>query len=116
MIGVGGKDGDPKAKDPVDRESSKVQAVAGFFPPTDLFNYGAKGRNAEALIKTGRFAPAFDFRERTGTNNWLPVSDEKRKEILKEISPIYHVTPATPPTLLLHGNLDFLVPLQQSQI
>lgn len=117
MMAVAGADGDPNAKDPVDRESSKVRAVAGFFPPTDFFNYGAEGKSAEALIKVGPFAPAFDFRERDRvTNNWIPVSEEKRKEILKQISPIYHVTPQTPPTLLIHGDLDFLVPIQQSKI
>jgi dipeptidyl aminopeptidase/acylaminoacyl peptidase len=93
-----------------------VQAVAGFFPPTDFFNYGAEGRAAEGLVRAGPFAPAFDFRERNSSNNWLPVSGEKRKELLKEISPIYHVTPQTAPTLLLHGTLDFLVPIQQSKI
>lgn len=116
MLGVGGADGKPDARDPVERASSRVQAVAGFFPPTDFFNYGTTGRTAEMLTKTGTFAPAFDFRERNGSNNWLPVPEEKRKEILKEISPIYHVTPQTPPTLLLHGTLDFLVPIQQSKI
>src|SRR4051812_3137701 len=43
-IGTGGKDGDANAKDPVDRASSKVAAVACFFPPADLVNYGAEGR------------------------------------------------------------------------
>ena len=38
--------GDPKAKDPVDRVSSRVQAVACFFPPTDFLNYGKPGENA----------------------------------------------------------------------
>ena len=116
MMGVGGKDGNPKARDPLDRESSRVQAVAGFFPPTDFFNYGGEGRNAEALVKAGPFAPAFDFRERDSSNNWKPVSEEKRKEIMKQISPIYHVTPQTSPTLLIHGDLDPLVPIQQSKI
>ncbi len=117
MMGVRGQDGIPKAKDPLLQASSRVQAVAGFFPPTDFFNYGSAGTSAEALTRAGPFAPAFDFRERDRlTNNWLPVPDERRKEILKEISPIYHVTPQMPPTLLLHGDKDFLVPLQQSEI
>lgn len=116
MMAVEGGDGNPKANDPVDRESSKVEAVAGFFPPTDFFNYGGEGRSAEPLVKVGPFAPAFDFRERDLTNVWQPVSEEKRKEILKRLSPVYHVTSHTPPTLLIHGDLDFLVPLQQSKI
>ena len=36
MIATAGTAGDPDAKDPVDRLSSRVQAVACFFPPTDL--------------------------------------------------------------------------------
>jgi hypothetical protein len=46
MQGTAGEAGDPKAKDPVDRISSRVQAVACFFPPTDFLNYGAKGKDA----------------------------------------------------------------------
>ena len=30
----------PDAKDPVERESSRVQAVMAWFPPTDLVNWG----------------------------------------------------------------------------
>src|SRR5438034_684999 len=44
LMGKTGKDGEAEAKDPVDRSSSKVQAVASFFPPTDLVNYGEEGR------------------------------------------------------------------------
>ena len=40
MLGTAGDPGNPEAKDPVDRESSRVQAVACFFPPTDFLNYG----------------------------------------------------------------------------
>lgn len=117
MMGVGGTDGNPKAKDVVDRESSRVQSVAGFFPPVDFFNYGKPGSTAEGITKVGPFAPAFDFRERDKlTNTWKPVDDGKRREILKQISPIYHVSEKTPPTLLLHGDRDFLVPLQQSEL
>src|SRR5207248_9841930 len=34
MLGTAGAKGDPDAKDPVDRISSRVQAVACIFPPT----------------------------------------------------------------------------------
>src|SRR5262245_29513641 len=40
MQGCAPREGDPKASDPVDRESSRVAAVACFFPPTDFLNYG----------------------------------------------------------------------------
>jgi acetyl esterase/lipase len=43
MQATAGDLGDPQAADPVDRASSRVQAVAGFFPPTDFLNYGKPG-------------------------------------------------------------------------
>ena len=36
MLGTLDGKGDPAASDPVDRESSKVQCVVAFYPPTDL--------------------------------------------------------------------------------
>ena len=46
MQGTAGDKGDPKAKDPIDRVSSRVQAVACFYPPTDFLNYGKPGEIA----------------------------------------------------------------------
>src|SRR5262249_31985682 len=46
MQGTAGTAGNPDAKDPVDRQSSRVQAVACFFPPTDFLNYGEPGNIA----------------------------------------------------------------------
>lgn len=37
-------------------------------------------------------------------NNWADNVDE-----MKELSPRYHVTPDVPPTLLLHGTMDYMV-------
>src|SRR5881296_1669966 len=42
-LGTQGKPGKEDAKDPIDRESSAVQAVACFFPPTDFLNWGKEG-------------------------------------------------------------------------
>jgi acetyl esterase/lipase len=118
MLGTAGAQGDPEAKDPVDRESSRVQAVACFFPPTDFLNYGAPGRQMiHAMDHAKPFRPAFDFRELDKeTNLWMPVTDdEKLRQIARDISPIAHVSPDDPPTLILHGDRDELVPLQQSK-
>jgi dipeptidyl aminopeptidase/acylaminoacyl peptidase len=37
-------------------------------------------------------------------------------EQLESISPVYHVTSDDPPLLLIHGDKDLTVPLQQSEI
>ena len=37
-------------------------------------------------------------------------------ELAKQISPFYHVTAEDPPTLIIHGDADSLVPIQQAQL
>ena len=118
MMGTTGKDGSPKALDPVDRASSKVQAVACFFPPTDFLNYGTKGNVALGTgILTG-FRPPFEFWERDPVTNALIVIpyEARRREIGKTFSPVYHVTKDSAPALIIHGDADKLVPIQQAEL
>ncbi|HKI37554.1 MAG TPA: alpha/beta hydrolase [Gemmataceae bacterium] len=117
MQGCAGKDGNPKATDPIDRESSRVQAVVSFYPPTDFLNWGENGK---VMLGTHPIVPvkgAFDFhRLDPKTNSFEPITDEKqREEIGKKISPINHVAKDNPPTLIVHGDKDPLVPLQQAE-
>lgn len=119
MLGTAGGPGNPEAKDPVDRESSRVQAVACFFPPTDFLNYGGPGnRKIHATDHGPPYRAAFDHRElNKETRLWVPITDPVRLEaIARQISPVYHVTPDDPPTLIIHGDKDQLVPLQQSEL
>lgn len=106
-MGVQGGPGNPAAKDPVDRQNSAIQAIACLYPPTDFLNYGKPGENAVGVGTLQRLKPAFG-----------PESDtEKGREKLgKAISPIYHVTEKLPPTLIIHGDKDEIVPLQQAEI
>jgi acetyl esterase/lipase len=118
MQGTAGDLGDAKAKDPVDRESSRVQAVACFFPPTDFLNYGKPGENALGVGVLSGFKAPFDFHELdTSQNKLVPITDEdKRTEIGKSISPVTHVTKDDPPMLIIHGDADKLVPIQQAEL
>ena len=102
-------DGAPLATDPVEKQPSRVAAVVAIFPPTDFMNYG--GRTAKELLTGVMFAP---FRPAFG----LPQNptDEQIAQLAKDLSPINKVTPKFPPTLLIHGDADPLVPLQQSEI
>jgi acetyl esterase/lipase len=118
MLGTAGDNGDPNAKDPVDRESSRVQAVACFFPPTDFLNYGRPGnRKIYPTDHDPPYRAAFDYRELDQKSRlWVAITDPERlTEISRQISPVYHVTPDDPPTLIIHGDQDKLVPLQQSE-
>jgi len=118
MLGTAGGPGRANAPDPVDRESSRVAAVACFFPPTDWLNFGEPGK---AMYRPTDHLPpfraAFDYREMDEeTRLWRPIADDARlREIARSVSPIAHVSPDDPPTLLIHGDADDLVPLQQSE-
>jgi acetyl esterase/lipase len=117
MLGCAGCEGNPDAKDPVDRASSCVQAVACFFPPTDFLNYGEAGVKSLGIEPEHKFKAPFDFRVYDAkTKTFLPVDMETREKIAKEVSPIYHVNEGDAPALIMHGDADDLVPLQQSEI
>ena len=77
-------------------QSSRVQAVVDMFGPTDLTRLfsGANPRLLETVFGT----------------------TDRNAEILKKASPVNHVSIDDPPFLILHGELDKLVPPSQSQI
>jgi acetyl esterase/lipase len=118
MIGTAGSEGNATSTDPVERESSRVQAVACLFPPTDFLNYGKAGEIALGTGVLKDFRAPFDFEEMDpATKHFVPITDVTRVlEIGKQISPITHVTSDDPPTLIIHGDADTLVPIQQAQI
>jgi acetyl esterase/lipase len=117
MQGMAGDLGNPKAADPIDKVSSRVQAVACFFPPTDFFNYGKPGEDALGRGILRGFAAPFDFHDFDRERGvFLPVPEAKKLEIGKKISPINHVSADDPPTLIIHGDADKLVPIQQAEL
>jgi acetyl esterase/lipase len=118
MMGASGTDGNPKAGDPVDCVSSRVQAVACFFPPSDVMNYGEKGIEALGTGRLSGFKAPFDFDELDPkTRAFVRITDpEKRREIGRRISPVNHVTASAAPTLIIHGDADQLVPIQQAEV
>jgi acetyl esterase/lipase len=106
MLATRGAPGVPDAQDPVDRESSAVQAVAIFYPVTDLLNLGDSTENLGDGGPPKSFIKAFG-EAGTDMDLW--------KKVGKECSPIYFLEPSLPPTLIYHGDADTLVPLDQSQ-
>ena len=106
MLATRGGPGPAKAEDPVDRESSAVQAVAIFYPVTDLLDLGKSTENP------GNGGPPLSFAKGFGPE----AQDMARwQEIGKECSPLYWIHDHLPPTLIYHGDADTLVPLEQSQ-
>lgn len=107
MLATTGGPGPADAADPVDRESSAVQAVAVFFPATDLLNLGKSTENL------GDGGPPKNFRQ--GAFGPQATNLAVWKVIGRACSPIYHVTSNLPPVLIVHGDADTLTPLEQSE-
>jgi acetyl esterase/lipase len=86
LLGTTGDAGDPSATDPMLRESSRVAAVVANFPPTDLARWATQ-------------QPVFKFTE-----------DEAA-----QFSPIRFVSPRSAPSLIVHGDADTAVPIDQGE-
>ncbi len=108
MLGMTGGPGKVDARDPIDRESSAVQAVACFCPPTDFLNWSGPGDDQLGVGEIGtRFKGAWDARIATR---------EGREQLAREVSPINFVSARMAPTLVLHGDADKLVFPYQAKI
>lgn len=106
LLATRGGPGDPAATDPVDRVSSAVQAVAIFYPVTDLLDLGPSTENLHDDGPPKSFVKAFRA-DPGGPPDW--------KSIGRALSPIHQLSSNRPPTLIYHGDADTLVPLDQSQ-
>ncbi len=85
-------------------QSSAVQAVCDFFGPTDFTRMSA-------------FPSTMDHDAADSPEAQLvggPV--QEKKEACKKANPIAYVTRKDPPFLIVHGDKDPLVPLNQSQL
>ncbi len=106
MLATRGGPGRPEATDPVDRESSAVQAVAIFYPVTDLLNLGKSRENPGDGGPPKSYVKGFGA---AATNMAL------WKVVGRETSPLYYVTSNLPPVLIYHGDADTLTPLEQTE-
>jgi len=106
MLATTGEPGPQDAQDPIDRESSAVQAVAIFYPATDLVVMGESRANPGDGGPPKGYESAFHL-EPGDVAGW--------SKIAKDVSPIYHIKEGLPPTLIHHGDADTLTPLDQSQ-
>src|SRR5262249_35849634 len=104
-------DGKPDDRNPVNRESTRVKAVAVFFPPTDFTNWGKTSVDMDNLGATTRMIGNLLYQG--------GVTTQDKEEVLaqiKKISPALQITSSAPPFLIYHGDADPLVPLQQSEL
>jgi acetyl esterase/lipase len=92
-------------------EKTAVKAAGVFFPPTDFLDYrGAKIDANTDPSKIDERVKRFVFVTGSG-----PASASELVEKLTHISPARRVTDKAPPFLIIHGDADPLVPLDQSE-
>ncbi len=106
MLATRGGPGVASSSDPIERESSAVQAVAIFYPVTDLVDLGTSTENLGDGGPPKSFVKAFGP-ESTNLVVWKPISFA--------MSPLYHITTNLPPTLIFQGGADTLTPPEQSE-
>jgi acetyl esterase/lipase len=107
MVASQASEGKYDANDPLANVTSEVQAAGVFFPPTDMLNWGKPDAVSfdNPLLRNG-FGGAFEIDAKS--------SREKLIEVAKMYSPAQNLKPKMPPCLLIHGDKDLLVPIQQS--
>jgi alpha-L-fucosidase 2 len=94
MVGLLNAPGDPKATDPVDRESARVQAVVTLFAQSS-FATVPLNQDVHALLD--------------------PLIQQKGEaEALREASPITYVSKDAPPFLLILGDQDEYIPFTEA--
>ena len=86
---------------------SPVNAVAAIAPPTDLANWGKPGFVLTDDPQMAVFDPALGI-DPKGSRSDIEA-------LAKKLSPITLVNPKYPPTLIVHGDDDKVVPLQQAR-
>ncbi|MBT3199670.1 MAG: prolyl oligopeptidase family serine peptidase [Phycisphaerales bacterium] len=116
MMAAAPQEGDPKARDPIERESTRLQAVGCFYPASDLVNFHKEGENVLKIAAANRHLGSYQFRDHDPkTNSYTLITDPKRiHQLLVDNSPITHVSKGDTPTLIVHGEKDRLVPLLQA--
>ena len=88
----------PKSKDPIERESTRLDAIVNYSGPTDFH-----------LLKTVKhghpaYLELFGLRQGDALER---IGDER----LTHVSPISYVSPGDPPVFTYHGTADQAVPV-----
>jgi len=103
LVSVTPEEGNPEASSPLLRHSTNLKAAAVFFPPTDFLDWDGKPAN---------FGILGDLLFLGGVKGH---SEDELKERAAQLSPARLVKSPPIPFLIIHGDADPLVPLQQSR-
>jgi acetyl esterase/lipase len=86
-----------------DAGDTRVASVVSYYGPTDLA-WGWANTPSPRV---------FDMRQRV--TNYVGGSPEQLPERYRLLSPLTHVSPASPPTLLIHGGDDHTIPVENTR-
>jgi acetyl esterase/lipase len=86
--------------------SSRVQAVADWFGPTDFLQMDAH-RLPNGMVHNSPGSPE---------SRLIGGPLQKNNDRAEKANPITYITPNTPPFLIAHGDADRLVPHHQSEL
>jgi acetyl esterase/lipase len=111
LAAVTADDGTSKDAQGKPMEDTRVKAVAVFFPPTDFLMYGDKTIDPRDEGRMGQLIRRLAFPE-----GLTRQSADEVTQLVTQISPARLVTSKAPPFLLIHGDADPVVPLQQSKV
>lgn len=90
--------------------STQVAAVMAVYPPTEFFV------DPHEAVFGNQYPPedsdAWDRHKRTqeGFPSWVLLGPNASPDAIRQASPFTYISPAFPPTLLLHGTADVHVP------
>ena len=104
LLGTSGGVADLEGDIGVREGSSRIQAVVDFFGPTDL-------------LQMSQFPSSIDHDAADSPESQLiggPI--QENKERAQRANPIRYISPDDPPFLIVHGDQDMSVPLNQSQL
>jgi acetyl esterase/lipase len=108
-----GTAGGKKAFPPIggnEQQSDRVQAVCDYFGPTDftsVMQQAADDKNVRNIFKFNTPSDPYSC--------LIGVSLGANKQKADAVSPVHYVSKDNPPTLILHGTHDALVPYAQSE-
>lgn len=91
-------------------DKTDVEAAGVFFPPTDWLDYRGTKIDADTPLKDVDRVKRFVY-----SGGAQPASTSELIEKLTQVSPALLVTDKAPPFLIIHGDADPRVPLDQSK-
>jgi acetyl esterase/lipase len=94
--------------------SSRVAAVVAYYPPVDLRQWAGPNTGFPATLPEEGLFFARGVMVPGAADRFVALEFED--DLGASVSPILHVSPDDPPTLLVHGDADALVDLNNSEL